>query len=59
MKWMTRENFEYVLSKLTIGKTWTVQTMTEHGAPVVATSCNAPFITVVDDKGNKIGEFEV
>ena len=22
-------------------------------------SCNAPYITVVDDKGNKIGEFEV
>jgi len=21
-------------------------------------NCNAPFITVVDDKGNKIGEFE-
>lgn len=29
---MTRENFEYVLSKLAIGETWTVQTMTEHGA---------------------------
>ena len=22
-------------------------------------SCNAPYITVVDGKGNKIGEFEV
>lgn len=22
-------------------------------------SCNAPYIIVVDDKGNKIGEFEV
>ena len=31
MKRMTREKFEHVLSKLTAGETWTVQTMTEHG----------------------------
>lgn len=32
MKRMPRETFEYILSKLTVGETWTVQTMTEHGA---------------------------
>lgn len=31
MKRMTRETFEYILSKLTKGDTWTVQTLTEHG----------------------------
>lgn len=33
MKRITKEQFEYILSKLTVGETWTVQTLTENGAP--------------------------